>query len=326
MKKENHAATQKPQHDPWLNWCGFADVDAVDRLDFLDDQEEFLNCIKEFSSNRLLDAELAISNEASEFVVEPEHVKIHPVRALETLEILTDEYSPYDGGRIVVPLTELLCTDLYRTLRWSAAAGALPEVVLKLKELAPKLIRLLLAVKKLGKKKLVLAEAMRLNRVSGNLRKAYKDFCLIELTGDIDEDSKRLAKQIKPEVFRNVICRALRLDREATEAINHGANDAKPSAMPRRRYPTDTEALALLKEAARRKRTPVHKDDSNETIIRTMVEEPQSKWKGRIVYGKKSGKADGGAFESGKSRPFDKEIKNWGKYLSAYILSHPTKS
>ena len=92
----------------------------------------------------------------------------------------------------------------------------------------------------------------------------------------------------------------------------------------RRRYPKDKEALAVLKEARRRKGEDAYDGDSNERIIELMVNEGGNAAP-RILYGKLNGKAKGQGRE--KKTPNDREdaVELWGKYLSEYIKWHPLK-
>lgn len=93
----------------------------------------------------------------------------------------------------------------------------------------------------------------------------------------------------------------------------------------RKRYPQDSEALKVLREAKRRKGSKAYSGDSNEAIFKRMIEEPQSKWAKRILEGRKRGKASMNGREHFMSNPIQ-AAKTWGKYLSAYLKDYPLKS
>lgn len=144
---------------------------------------------------------------------------------------------------------------------------------------------------------------------------------------DIKNEAKHFADKITLEGFYLDICKAFRLDAEATNEINNG-NDhrtAPKNTKERRRYPHDAEALNVLQEAARRKACKSYSDDSNAAIIKHMINEPQSKWASRILYGKLKGKASGQVRQYAKPRNADKTAETWGKYLSEYRKDHPPK-
>lgn len=91
----------------------------------------------------------------------------------------------------------------------------------------------------------------------------------------------------------------------------------------RKRYPQDKEALDLLKEAARRKGTETYAGCSSQEVIRQMMDE-HTNWEARILHGKLHGKK--GGREQVKAKDRVRTIDTWGKYLSAYILDHPSKA
>ena len=225
--KPSKEVAQKSLPNPWRTWCNPTDVDNADRQYFLDNQEELLSSIKNFSPALLLDAAREITFAADEIVPGAPDIENHPVQALEILNICTDEIG-LDGGRCLVPLKNILDENpfhcnLYKTLKWITAAWPLPEVVKQLKDLTPNMIRLLMAAQKLGRKKVELAETMKLKESSAKLTKAYKTFCMIELTGDIEKDAEQLflEKRITPDDFRVAMRSAFKLDRDATKEINN---------------------------------------------------------------------------------------------------------
>ena len=107
----------------------------------------------------------------------------------------------------------------------------------------------------------------------------------------------------------------------ATRAMEN--KPIKPQPSVRTRYPKDEEAMKLLAEAAKRKGRKAYQGDSNEAIIKRMIEEPQSNWAPRVLHGKLKGKASGQVREKSKPKDKDKAVTNWGKYLSAYLLQNP---
>lgn len=215
-------ATPMVGTDPWLEWGGFKNVDELDRLEFLDDPEYFLKDINMLSPHLLVEAANCISRKANEIVLESPNLQDHPVPVLEKLNVYTDMYSPYTGGMIVYALTELLDREIYYALRWIAAAGPLPDPMKKLKDIGPKLIRLLMAGVKFCTKKIALAKTFGLKSAAKKLEDARKEFRMIELTGNIDTDAKQLflERKITTADFRAAMNRAFMLDRQATEDIN----------------------------------------------------------------------------------------------------------
>lgn len=116
---------------------------------------------------------------------------------------------------------------------------------------------------------------------------------------------------------------------KAIQATQSGGG-ATPATPKRKRikhirYPQDNEARKALEEAARRKRCKSYSGDSNADIIKHMIEEPESKWAARILYGKLKGKANGQGRKQTKPLDKDKAAKTWGKHLSAYLKDRPPK-
>lgn len=96
-----------------------------------------------------------------------------------------------------------------------------PKAIEQLRNIAGKLIPLLNDAKKLGDKKVSLAKRMGLMEVAANIERAYKTFCMIELTGDIHVDSEQLfiIHKVDPDELRTAMYSAFRLDRIATEKL-----------------------------------------------------------------------------------------------------------
>ncbi len=131
-------------------------------------------------------------------------------------------------------------------------------------------------------------------------------------------------EQKKRSAWYDILLEIVTADEEATAELNGEATEKEPGRKkPRRRYPQDKEAVAVLAEGARRKKTEAYHGDSNEDIIKRMIEEPQSRWKNRILYGKLTGKAKGQVRERTQPLDIDGAASNWGKYLSAYMKEHP---
>ena len=97
-----------------------------------------------------------------------------------------------------------------------------PRAIEQLRIIAGKLSPLLNDAKKLGDKKVSLAKRMGLMEVAANIERAYKTFCMIELTGDIHVDSEQLfiIHKVDPDDLRTAMCSAFKLDRDATEILN----------------------------------------------------------------------------------------------------------
>ncbi len=102
--------------------------------------------------------------------------------------------------------------------------------------------------------------------------------------------------------------------------------DGKPKmeSKARKRYPKDKEALAVLKEARRRKGEDSYNGDSKESIIELMINEGGNAT-ARILHGKLNGKAKGQGREKKTAKDREEAVKLWGKYLSQYLKWHPLK-
>ena len=124
--------------------------------------------------------------------------------------------------------------------------------------------------------------------------------------------------------LRRVRVASANLDAQAQTATPPNTT-GKPKNKERTRYPKDREAKAVLKEAARRKGCKSYSGDGNAAIIKYMINEPQSKWKARILYGKLKGKASGQGREHSIPIDAEKAAKKWGGYLSAYMIDHTPK-
>ena len=230
-------------------------MDEVDRQAYLEDQTGFVNEIKAFNMRSLRNARDAVSKVADEIDSETFDAKESPVKKLAELEFKTSEYNtrpfspfidennPYETWSV----SFLLGEKLFRVLKRISVVGALPEAVEKLKDLAQKLICLLMAGKKFFTKKIELAKAKGFESAAEKLEEARKEFCMIELTGDIDTVAKRLflERQITPDKFLAAMRRAFRLDREATDEINGVTIPQQPKRKRLRHIPYKV-ALGIL--------------------------------------------------------------------------------
>ncbi len=227
-QKSQSKEAQKPQSDPWRTWSEHVHVDSWERQDFSDNPTGFVAKIKEFKTQRLLTAKDEINQAADEIVLETFDAKDYPVYELATLEFKTNEYELDEDGTYIIgyksfSVGELLDEQLFITLKRIAIVGGLPETLEVFRDLAPRLIRLLMAGRKFFTKKIALANAMGLTETAEKLERACKEFCMIELTCDIDADAKRLflERKITPDEFRVAMRRAFKLDGQATEEINN---------------------------------------------------------------------------------------------------------
>ena len=318
-QKPQGKATTKPQSDPWLKWCAPAQGADVQR--FLDNAETvpepLASCDALFDADELFYARLVISNAADDIIPEAHDAEAHPVPALESLEVNSEKQ--FTLNRI--------SEQTFYILKHISEVWPHPKAVERLKNFANVLVQLLYAAQEFGRKKIELATTMKRMDAAAKLGKAYKDFCMIDLTGDIDTDAKRLflERKITHDEFRAAMRRAFALDRQATKEINaNGETQAfMPNApTPRKRYPVDPEATKVLIEGARRKKEKAYRGDSNEAIMLLMIEEPHSIYRERMLYGRLKGKAGGQVRERVICLDKHKAAKNWGKYLSAYIICH----
>ena len=244
-----------PQSDPWEKWWGFVCVDEVDRQAYLDDQTGFVNEIKTFNTRSLRNARGVVSEVADEIDSGTFDAKEHPVEELAELEFKTGEYNTEPFGIFIDKndpyetwsVSYLLEKRLFKVLKRISVVGALPEAMEKLKDLAPELIYLLMAGRKFFTKKIELANAIGHTAVVEKLENARKEFCMIELTGDIETDAERLffAKKNMPDTFHAAMRSAFKLDREATDEINGVAIRQQPKRKRLRHIPYKV-ALAIL--------------------------------------------------------------------------------
>ena len=242
-QKKKFKTTEPLQADPWLAWCSpVYKSEAQDwLLDFPEVRQEFERAPTEYLESMrescvakyLLEAADEISDKSREILPEVPDVKAHPIPAFEYLRIYTGEVSYYTGDQVVVLLPQLLednpfhC-NLFRNLLMLAVAWPHKQAVNQLKELAPNVIRFLMAAHRFLQKKIALANTMGLKRTVKKLENADKSLCMIELTGDMDKDAKQLflVKRITPDDFRIAMRSAFKLDREATVEINNGEQTA----------------------------------------------------------------------------------------------------
>ena len=230
--------------DPWLAWCSPVHNAATQPwlLDYPEqckwfkrDSAEFLEYMKEsFALKHLIVATDEITSKSRDIVPEVPDVKHHPVPSLN-FNFYTGERSTYSYDPIMIFLDDLLddsthSPNLFRNLLMFAIAWPHPQAVEQLKKLAPIVIQLLMAAHRFLLKKIALAKTMGLKRAAKKLEDADKNFCMIDLTGNIDKDAEQLflVKKITPDAFRAAMRSAFKLDREATDEIN-GVENATPT-------------------------------------------------------------------------------------------------
>ena len=216
-RKPQGKATTKPQSDSWLKWCAPAQGADVQRFLVNPDAvpEPLAICDELFGTDELFYARLVISNAANDIIPEAHDAAAHPVPALESLEVNSERQ--FTLSRI---FEQTVCI-----LKRISEVWPHPKAVDRLKNLANELVQLLCAAQEFERKKIELAITMNYKSAAAKIEKAYKNFCMIELTGDIDTDTKRLflERKITPDDFRAAMRRAFMLDRQATEEINSGS-------------------------------------------------------------------------------------------------------
>ena len=335
-RKPQGKASPKPQSDPWLNWC--APAQGADVQWFLAGPEErlgmdindYLDCIETLYPSEILSSAQRTISDATKGINLP---KLENIKVAHVLDVEDEDGTSLSG----IPMFENVITKrltlfevadkVFSKLEKLKAAWPHQDAVERVKNTAKEFVRFLLVVYKMGQEKITQAKAQGNIEAATKLEKAYKGLCMIELSGEIDTDTERLflVEKISPERFRTAMRRAFKLDRSATSEINMNSEvpTLTPNApTPRKRYPTDPEATRVLIEGARRKKEKAYRGDSNEAIMLKMMEEPYSIYRERMLHGRLKGKASGQVRE--RATPLDKRkaAKNWGKYLSAYIISH----
>ena len=225
-RKSQGKASPKPQSDPWFNWC--APAQGADKQRFLDNAEVIPEplaiCDALFDADELFYARLAISNAAYDIFPEAHDAEVHPVPALESLEVNSEKQ--FTLSRI--------SEQTFCILKHISEVWPHPNAVERLKNLANEMVQLLYAAREFGRKKIELATTMKRKDAAEKLKKAYKNFCMIDLTGDIDTDAKHLflEQRITPDGFRAAMRRAFMLDRQATEKINSKPLEKSECRMP----------------------------------------------------------------------------------------------
>ncbi len=337
-QKSQGKVASKPQSDPWLKWCAPAQSAGVQRY-FANPEErlgmsinDYLDCIEISNPFEILSSAQRTISDATKGINLPklEEITIPHVLDVEDEDGTSLGNIPIFENVLTKRLTLFEIADkVFSKLEKLKAAWPHQDAVERVKNTAKEFVRFLLAVYKLEQEKITQAKALGCIETATKLEKAYKDFCIIELTGDIDTDAKRLflERKITPDEFRVAMRRAFSLDRQATEKINQteeGTFQPQPEQKKKRspRYPKDKEALKVLEEAKRRYESDAYENYSLAEVISKMVNE-DTNYTARILHGKLKGK-DGGR-EQVKSQDREKAIETWGKYLSAYIVAHKNK-
>ena len=337
-QKSQSKVAPKPQSDPWLKWCAPAQGADVQR--FIANPEErlgmgiidYLDFVETLYPSEILSSAQRTISDATKGINLP---KLENIMVPYVLDV-EDE----DGTRLSdIPLFENALTKrltlieiadkVFSNLEMLKKAWPHQDAVERAKKTAQEFVRFLFSVYKLEQDKITQAKAQGNIEAVAKLEKAYKDFCIINLTGDIDTDAKLLflEQKITPDEFRAAMRRAFVLDRQATETINQPKEEThqlKPQQKKklRQRYPNDEEALKLLTEAKRRYESKAYANCSHAEVIRRMMDEGTN-FEARILNGKLKGK--NGGREQVKPADREKAIATWGKYLSAYIIAHKKK-
>lgn len=334
-QKSQGKATAKPQSDPWLKW--YAPAQGADMQRFLANPEghlgmgiiDYLDCIDTLYPSEILSSAQRTISDATKGINLPklENIKVAHVLDVEDEDGTSLSNIPIFENVFTKRLTLFeLADNVFSKLERLKAAWPHQDAVERVKNTAKEFVRFLLAVYKMGQEKITQAKALGRIETAAKLEKAYKDFCMIELTGDIDTDAKRLflGQKITHDEFRTAMRRAFVLDSQATETINQSKEKATPQPQPKQkkkprpRYPTDEEALKILKEAKRRYESDAYANCSLAEVIKRMMDQ-HTNFEGRILKGKLKGK--NGGREQVKSKDREKAIATWGKYLSAYIIA-----
>lgn len=199
-----------------------------------------------FPSKTLHSAEYTISKAAKEATIP----KLEAIQVANTLDIECDDTrisAPALMPRL--PLFDVV-DKVFAKLEEIKKAWPHPAAVERLKTVAKDFVRLLLAVQGLGKEKIAQAKADGRTDAVKKLEKAYKDFCMIDLTGDIDKDAEQLflVKKITPDAFRAAMRSAFKLDREATDEINGAVNAMPTPQQPKLKHIPYKQAVAILEK------------------------------------------------------------------------------
>ncbi len=279
--------------------------------------------------SRLHDAATRISIVANDIVPDVPDLDGHPICTLESLEVFYET-------RIEEDVHDECSNPFYFTVQNTITVGKIAELTYSkinsikaifahpdAMEEARSLVEFLEATHRLMQKKIALAKVMGLKDAMAKFLCADEVICMVEFSGDIDQDAKQLflGRKITPDEFRAAMRRAFVLDRQATKEINQSEEETHRhqsiQKKKRCRYPKDTEALETLREAERRSKSNKYKNFSRKEILRSMIAENTKNkiYRLRILKGIKKGDV----WEYSHERSEEKELRNWERYFSAYL-------
>lgn len=333
-QKPQGKATPKPQSDPWLKWR--TPMQGADVQRFLANPEEhlgmgildYLDFVETLHRSEILSSAQRAIYDATKGINLPklENIMVPNVLDVEDEDGTSLSNIPIFKNIITNKLSLIEIVDkVFSKLEMLKAAWPHQDAIERARNAAQEFVRFLFAVYKLGQEKITQAKALGRMETAAKLEKAYKDFCMIELTGDIDTDAKRLflERKITPDEFHAAMRRTFVLDRQATKEINQSKEEETFQPEPkqkkklRRYYPHDPEALETLREAERRSKSDKYQNLSRKEILQSMISEDTKNrtYRNRILKGKKKN----GAWEYSYERAEEKEVRNWERYFSAYL-------
>ena len=289
-RQPNRNAMQKPQPDSWLAWCSPVPDgdDPMDRLSM--SLADYLNLCENFYPSRVLESARHTITRATK------EIKIPKLEDL-TFDYVNDDLEDEDGTRYSdIPILRSAFTHrlsisdatdkVFAKLKMIRDAGPYKVVGERLRKEAGEFIRFLLDVQKFEREKIAQAKAGGRGNTAAKLGEAYKVFCMIELTGDINNDAEQLflVRKITAAEFRVAMRRAFKLDREATDEINNDEQAAPP--------PQQIAHEKLLKTIAADAKRGADAAESTQEGVSFLVNDRKRKQVGNRERGKKSrGKA-----------------------------------
>lgn len=235
---------KRNSEDAWLSWSEHKSLAACDI------KEHFNLMSMLYDVDNLWYAAVAIDSAAEAIIPDVPDVKSNPIPVLESIEV--DPVGPIELQQVV--------KQIFGKLKMIEEVWPHPEAVKSLKSFAEKLVVLLWSVRKLGQKKIALANVMNLHETAKKFQDAYKKFCIVELTEDGHEDARRLfvERRITPDEFKNTVCSAFRLDSVATKEINSFENKVSPSHV----LNAPKTKTAVLRKGRGKKRTAREIDEN----------------------------------------------------------------